>query len=242
MISLSKDKKSKTPLYLQIKQIIKEKILNSMYPYGTLIPSELYFQKEYNLSRITIRQGILELEREGYVKRTRGQGTRVVYQKQIEEDLTRIMSFSNEMRLRGFTPGTKNVSVNMVKISPELKVIFKKDNCELLELKRVRMANDEVIGYFKSYFQGDINLPRESEYYQNSLYDLMDQYNILKPSKSFEKVSAIIADKELARTLEIAVKSPILVRERISFDANNEVLEYTTVYYPAKKYSYIIET
>ena len=57
------------PLYLQISAILKEKILKKEYDYGDYIPSETELQKMYDVSRITARQAIQELEKGGLVQR-----------------------------------------------------------------------------------------------------------------------------------------------------------------------------
>lgn len=82
--------KGAPPLYLQISEILRNKILTKEYAFDTIIPSETELQGMYQVSRITARQAIQELEKDGLVSRARGKGTVVIYQKHIEEFLTRI--------------------------------------------------------------------------------------------------------------------------------------------------------
>lgn len=89
--------KGAMPLYLQIQEYLKAKIVNGGYAYGELIPSELELEKMFKVSRITIRQAIADLEKEGYVKRQRGKGTTVTYSERIDESLCAIRSFTKEM-------------------------------------------------------------------------------------------------------------------------------------------------
>ena len=58
------DSKGAPPLYLQISQILRDKILRHEYDYGDRIPSEKDLQDQYEVSRITARQAIQELEQE----------------------------------------------------------------------------------------------------------------------------------------------------------------------------------
>jgi len=71
--------KEALPLYVQLKTIIKNRILDGTYAYGDLIPSESEFERQHNISRITVRRAISDLEKEGYVIRSRGKGTHVIY-------------------------------------------------------------------------------------------------------------------------------------------------------------------
>ena len=76
--------KGAMPMYLQIYQILKKDILSNVYVKGELIPSEALLQKKYDVSRITARQAIAQLEQDGLVERARGKGTRVKMQDRID--------------------------------------------------------------------------------------------------------------------------------------------------------------
>ena len=52
-----------------------------------------FCRKKYDVSRITARQAIAQLEQDGLVERARGKGTRVKMQDRIEEDLLHIKKF-----------------------------------------------------------------------------------------------------------------------------------------------------
>mgnify|MGYP000585688540 CR=1 FL=1 len=74
-------------------QILKKGYFIECLSKGELIPSEALLQKKYDVSRITARQAIAQLEQDGLVERARGKGTRVKLQDRIEEDLLHIKSF-----------------------------------------------------------------------------------------------------------------------------------------------------
>lgn len=231
--------KEAIPLYLQIKKLIKNRIVNKEYSYQDILPSELELQEEFHVSRITVRQAILELQREGYVSRTRGKGTIVTYQDKIVENLTSIKSFTDEMKDRNMIPGTKSASVELVKADETLAEIF---HCEIEEplylVRRTRTANGHVIVYFKSYFSGKRKLPLDGEQYYGSLYELLQKYGNPEPTQIDEKFSATKADKEVSGELEIAKGEPVLQRNRISYDRNGEIIEYTKAYYRSDRYFY----
>ena len=54
--------KIKQPLYLNIMEIIKERILTGVYPLHTNIPTETQLEEEFQVSKITIRKAITMLE------------------------------------------------------------------------------------------------------------------------------------------------------------------------------------
>ena len=80
------DKESRIPIYLQLKELIKERILQGEYRPGQLIPSERELCMQYGISRMTARQAIGELQNEGYLYKLQGKGTFVSSGK-IEQNL-----------------------------------------------------------------------------------------------------------------------------------------------------------
>ncbi|WP_432722816.1 GntR family transcriptional regulator [Staphylococcus equorum] len=66
MTNLSSDK---GPLYLQIKQIIEDRIIHGIYTIGNYIPTEIEFEKEFNVSKVTVRAAIKELVSLGYLEK-----------------------------------------------------------------------------------------------------------------------------------------------------------------------------
>jgi len=63
------------PLYYQIETILRRKILSGEFESGTYLPSESALRKEFDVSRITIRQALSLLEQDGLIIRRRGKGT-----------------------------------------------------------------------------------------------------------------------------------------------------------------------
>ncbi|RBN37118.1 GntR family transcriptional regulator, partial [Priestia megaterium] len=70
--------RKKGPLYLQIKNILKDRILHGVYPIQTNIPSEPQLEEEFQVSKITVRNAIKELVKDGYLETKSGKGTKVI--------------------------------------------------------------------------------------------------------------------------------------------------------------------
>lgn len=61
--------KGAVPLYIQIKKIIKDKILSKEYAPGDSLPSEAQLQEIFHVSRITARQAKLRRDRSQRIHR-----------------------------------------------------------------------------------------------------------------------------------------------------------------------------
>lgn len=66
---------SNAPIYEQIKEQIKSKILSNELKPGDLLPSIRNLAKDLRISVITTKNAYEELEREGYVETIPGKGT-----------------------------------------------------------------------------------------------------------------------------------------------------------------------
>jgi len=68
---------SNTPIYEQIKEQIKNKIVSNELKIGELLPSIRSLARDLRISVITTKNAYEELEREGYVETVPGKGTYV---------------------------------------------------------------------------------------------------------------------------------------------------------------------
>lgn len=64
----------KTIKYIEIFQFYRDKILNGEMIYGEKLPTEQEIGELFSVSRHTVRQSILELEKEGYIYREKSKG------------------------------------------------------------------------------------------------------------------------------------------------------------------------
>lgn len=233
--------KGAPPLYLQISEILRNKILTKEYAFDTIIPSETELQSMYQVSRITARQAIQELEKDGLVSRARGKGTIVIYQKHIEEFLTRIRSFTDEMKEQGIEPGTSYAHIELVKADQQLARVFHVEpDVPLYRLERVRTGDEKPIVIFQTYFHMSRSLPLEDGQYYGSLYAMLEEMNI-HPVRIKEKFDCIMPDAHTRELLNVKRTIPILRRIRTSYDQSDEVVEYTVSLYRGDRYSYSVE-
>lgn len=237
MIELDK-KTGHLPFYKQIKEIYKQDIIDGKLPLGSRVDSEFEIVDKYHVSRITARQALLELEREGLVQRGRGKGTFVIYRPKIKEELAHIRSFTDEMKELGRVPGICDLSIT--KEIPDEKTCknFGLEKEEMYCIKRVRTADDVRVVYFVSYFPLRMNLPLDVEAYHQSVYEVLEEM----PSRIDEEFSAILPTEEIMNALHISKTQPILARKRISYDSNEKEMEYTMCYYHGGLFSYTIST
>src|SRR5258708_28131697 len=67
-----------TPLYHQVYLVLRDKIVSGAYGADGLLPGEPALVQQFGVSRITVKRALNDLAAEGFVRRRRGLGTRVV--------------------------------------------------------------------------------------------------------------------------------------------------------------------
>ena len=86
-----------SPLYLQLRELIRGKIENGEYPPGTAIPSVGTLAETYGIHRLSVRSAISALIGEGLLKSVQGKGIFVVGEK-LEQDLETVGGFEQALK------------------------------------------------------------------------------------------------------------------------------------------------
>ena len=111
---------------------------------GNAIPSERQLSVDLGVSRLTVRAALDDLTREGYLVRRRGSGT-YVREPKIAQELT-MTSFSDDMRRRGMTPGSKTLSLGSILAGARLGRCLNVSPSEpIVVVKRLRLADGETM-------------------------------------------------------------------------------------------------
>ena len=88
------------PLYDQVYQTLLQQIGNGTYPVQQKLPSEKELSELFNVSRITIRQALNQLQLEHLVYKIQGKGTFVSAPK-IFQNISQLQGFAEAMRNMG---------------------------------------------------------------------------------------------------------------------------------------------
>ena len=77
------------PRYAQLADILRRRIARNRWPAGTQLPTLQSLMKEFDVARVTVRQAMELLARDGLVSAERGRGTFVTSQPARERGLMR---------------------------------------------------------------------------------------------------------------------------------------------------------
>jgi len=234
--------KTTIPLYFQLEQIIKSKIITGEYIPGEQIPTEKDLCETYKVSNITARQAILNLVKEGLLIRIPGKGTFVT------EEITNI----NTLQLRGsindlITNGLKTQEVKVLSIkrikAPKrvAKILNLEEDTEVIQVRRTRNDKHSPVSYILNYLPLEIGerIKKEDLQIYPMLKILRDQFKI--PLRSgMQYIEAIIADYDIASALSVNITSPILYIETIVFERRKRPVEFVQTFIRPDRYKYSV--
>jgi DNA-binding GntR family transcriptional regulator len=135
--------------YPLIKTTLKDRLLGGHYVEGLPLPSEPQLAREFEVSRMTARRAIDELEREGFVYRVQGAGT-FPTGKRFRQGMFRVRPFKEWAR----HPDHRTTVLRAMQIgaTPELAAILQIESGDpVIFVHRLRTAGEEALVVEKRY-------------------------------------------------------------------------------------------
>jgi GntR family transcriptional regulator len=230
---------SRPKLHEQARRRIERLIADRAIKPGTQLPTETELASELCVSRTTIRSALKILEQEGKIERAAGRGT-IVRQPRLGQLLGKLFSFTEEMKLRGLTPSNRLIEMTQTMPSAPIRALLRLDGESVWRIQRVRCANGEPIAIETCNIPWSALSEQDAASLGNgSLYELLGQHG-RAPVRSEQSAQAALANPEEATLLNIEAGRPVLRFERLSFDANEEPIEFVTSTYRSDKYSFYV--
>lgn len=205
---------------------------------GGRLPPERELSERFDVARETLRRCLRELESEGLLERKQGAGTFVSGQPVVKRP--QLISFSEDMRARGLVPSSELLSTAIIaagaKLAQKLKLV---PGSPLLEIRRLRMANDEPMA-LETVYLAQARLPgfELAELKTGSLYELLERLYGVQIRSANQQLQATVLNEEEAELLEVPAFSPSLLVERITLSSKGEVVEYGKSLYRADRYRF----
>ncbi len=235
------DKNSHIPIYIQIEEILKQRIYLEDYKIGENIPSERELSVQFDVSRMTVRQSITNLVNSGLLYREKGRGTYVANPK-LEQPLMGLTSFTEDMRARGMEPSSK--VLRFEKIIPPVDVagdLLLEPGEEVFFVVRIRNADAKPMAIERTYIPVKVYPELDEKKIMGSLYALIEAKFHQKIGNAIQQMEAAIVAKEDSKCLQINGTAPVLIIKRISYLADGVPFELVRSTYRADRYKFISE-
>ncbi len=228
---------SNVPTYIKLKEEIQRSIESGALVPGDRLPSEREMAAGRGLSRMTVRQALSELVAAGALYREQGRGTFVSARKMQQRN---IASFSETVRMRGFTPSTSVLEFSCARPPEEIRQMLMLQDGEVYRALRIRLADATPVAVEEVFIPFHICPGLGREDLTGSLYRLMTETFGHRIGSADSSVSALLPGPRHQQYLRIQRQTPVLKINSLYYAASGLTLYYERAVYRADMYEYNI--
>lgn len=231
------DLNDNSPLYMQVARKLIDDVRAGRYQVDQALPSERLLSEQLDVSRVTARKAIDQLVGQGLVVRRRGSGNYIA--PRIEQPLSNLSSFSEQLLQRGYRPRSQWLKRAIVTAAADEQLsLGLSPHARVARLERLRLADDVVMAYEVSVIPASV-LPRP-EAVGGSLYEHLAQSGKL-PTRALQHIRAMNAPALLASQLGIPEGQAVLFITRIGYLESGQAVELTHSYCRSDYYDFVAE-
>lgn len=237
LATLRPDAADTSPLYLQLARKLGDAVRTGKYQAHEALPSERVLSDSLGVSRVTARKAIEQLVEQGLVVRRRGSGNYIA--PHLEQPLSRLTSFSEELRRRGYTPSSRWLARSITSALPEEQLsLGLSPTAKVARLERLRLADETVMAYEVSVLPQMV-MP-DPQAVKASLYEYLGSRN-KAPARALQHIRALNADSKLAKHLGVPVGQAVLYITRVGYEESGQAVELTRSYCHSDYYDFVAE-
>jgi GntR family transcriptional regulator len=209
-----------TPIYEQLKLILRDQILLGKFPVGTQLPTEQEFCEMYQVSRITVSRALNDLAREGLVDRLQGKCS-IVSRKRIQSQLNHVTGFSGHLKKENIAIRSRILAVEELALSPSLANTFRlpmDSDCKFMLFRRLRFVNGVPAVVMNTTVRAEVG----------QRYEEILQRPVVRNEAT---LIPTLATSEICSLLHVEPNSPHFSYHSISFVEGDVPVEYVEAIY-----------
>lgn len=236
-------KGSPVPLYHQLAELIRERIRAGELAPGDQLPAERDLAETVGISRMTARQAVASLVRDGTLVARPGIGTFVATPK-LTYDALHLLGFTEETMRHGDAVASRVLEQALA--SPPAPVatgLALPPGETAIKVVRLRSAGDLPVLLETSFLPALVcpGLERE-DLARHSLYALLELRYGLRLERSRQTIEATIANDYESGLLGVEVGAPMLLLEGLTYDDGGRPVEHFKAIYRADRSKFALES
>lgn len=224
-------------LVQQLHQLIRERTYQS----DKCLPSERELCEQYDVSRITVRRALAELEEAGTIYRVQGRGAFVRSEK-FPVKLSQLTSLTENMQDLNLSCGSQILALEEIpaaeKIAGKLNIEI---NTQVVMLRRLRLADGKPLAIETCYLHPSLGGTVAAHIVDDaSLYAIFREKCGVSPVYAEQTLEIGLLQPWEQRLLGENTPAYAMFTTRQSFDAERNPLEYVEGKYRGDRYTYHI--
>lgn len=234
------------PLFIQVAETIKKRIITHEYGLGEAIPSAKKLENEFNVSNITIRRAMGVLTSDGYIISRRGTRAQVAERLNdvVEIEITGdFWNWIDTVAGKKLAIAAEVIDRQVIDCPDPIRAMLSLKSDEKVErIKRIRKWKDEPISFFVNYGPAKyLTQLTNRDIEKQTFIEAFQNVCQVKPESVEQKVQATTADMDLAAMLQVKFGFPLFFMQNIFFSENKIPMAVTHMYYRSDRYVYTIK-
>jgi GntR family transcriptional regulator len=237
VLKFEPDPRDSSPIYMQLARKLAQLIREGRYKPDEALPSERLLAETLSVSRVTARSAIDQLVSQGLIVRKRGSGNYIA--PMLEQPLSKLTSFSEDLLRRGYTPSSRWLErkIDMATVDEQLTLGLS-PGAKVVRLERLRLADTIVMAFEMSVLAQSI--VTDPMLVGNSLYEYLASVRQV-PVRALQHIRAMNAQPRLAQQLGIPDRQAVLFITRIGYLESGQAVELTHSYCRSDYYDFVVE-
>lgn len=231
------------PLYLQVKDLMLRRLASGAWRPGEALPSEFGLAAEFKVSQGTVRKALDELAAQNLVVRQQGKGT-FVAQHTPQRALFHFFHLVSDGGGRAL-PDARTLSLRKARADArEAARLETARGAPVLRLVRLRALADQVAIFERIVLPGALfpgfadRLPVDVP---NELYRYYEESYGVTVARAVEKLKAVTARAEEARSLGLRAGAPLLEIDRVAYTVDGRAVEWRLSRCDTARHHYLSE-
>ena len=232
------------PLHVAIAEELAAAIATGRLEPGTRLPPERRLAESLGVSRMTVRQALGELERDGLLRRVVGRtGGTFVREPDAARAPTAVAGLSAVLRREGRASGVEVISAGIEPAGRRVAAALDLEKSErVVVITRLRLAGGKPLAVERSSLPVRLFPDIEDLDLGGSLYELMGHGFGLRPVRAVERLELAEARPSDVRSLGVRRDALLLLVERTGYAANGTAVEFSRDRFRADRTRLVIES
>lgn len=231
MSSSTIDRDSPVPAYYQIEIDLKKRIANHEWEVHQQVPSEAELAAQYGVSRITLRQALAELEKDGIIKKFRGKGAFVSSNPvPFIHDLSYVLLSGDRITQQGLSMTAELLELRLISdVFPNIqKQLAARPEDHAVYIKRLFLLDGKPIAIGRAWLLSRMVPDIEKlGLIENSISITLSQRYHLSPTRVEDLIEAVRPTSSETQLLKTVYDVPLILIKGQSYLEDNRPLEYS---------------
>ncbi|EOV8482546.1 GntR family transcriptional regulator [Klebsiella aerogenes] len=223
-------------IYKSIADKLRLRLNSSDFNIGSPLPGEKKLAQEFGVARMTIRKAIDLLVESGLVVRRHGSGTYVA-RKDVHHETSNLTGLAEVLRQQGKEVVSQVLIFEVMPAPPAIASQLRiKIDERIYFSRRVRYVDGKPLMLEDSYMPVKLFRHLSLGHLEGAKFDYIEKECGITISGNYETLTPVLADKQLAHSMNVPEQTPLLRITSLSYSDSGEFLNYSVMFRNASEY------